>query len=413
MTKLPILLCAAAIPAVLLFACATDNGDAIHGPQFGPTPGRADGAVDGSAPGEEGGPLRPGEGGADADAAQPMCTDGTVAVLAGGDTSLSGAVQSKGGAWSGGPIAAGVALSAPSLVAFGSGFAGLTRGAADAVQSVAYTTSWSGAATLGGLLTKGTPALTVVGAKAHAVLFASGSGAEANKFVRIENAGTSWTPTAEAVTSGGNPSFGQSAGTVAAAGAELVFAQDGGDNEGLYVQKWNGAWSDGVAITGAGTLTSVPPALVAVDGKFDLALLYADNTAANRIGYATRDATTKTWSTAAVTQNAALTREQMSVARIAPFTILVTFRGNNQRPYYMTGTLGVSAISWSAPAAMLADMTTVDAAPAVTKGVCGDDAIAVFASGGQVKATRYRGTAWTAPETVAGATGSRVSVATR
>ena len=77
--------------------------------------------------------------------------------------------------------------------------------------------------------------------------------------------------------------------------------------------------------------------------------------------------------------------------------MLVAFRGNNQRPYTMTGTLGAAAITWSVPAPLLADTSTVDSAPAVAKGVCGDDAIAVFASGGQVKATQLRGGAWTVP----------------
>jgi hypothetical protein len=80
----------------------------------------------------------------------------------------------------------------------------------------------------------------------------------------------------------------------------------------------------------------------------------------------------------------------------------------------MTGTIGASAITWGVPAALLADPSTVvDTSPAVAKGVCGDDAIAVFASAGQVKATRYRGGAWSAPEPVSGASGARVAVSTR
>ena len=79
----------------------------------------------------------------------------------------------------------------------------------------------------------------------------------------------------------------------------------------------------------------------------------------------------------------------------------------------MFGTIGASAITWALPAPLLADTSTVDSAPAVAAGVCGNDAIAVFASGGIVKATEYRGTTWSVPATVAGAAGSRVSVATR
>lgn len=417
MTKLSLFLCGAALPAAVLFACATDNGDSVHGPQFGPPPERLDGgstAADGPAPGEEGGPATNPEGGPDAgDATTPTCTSGTVAVLAGNDSSLTGAVQINGGAWTGAAIAGGAAKSVPSLVAFGTGFVGLTRGPSDALQSVTYGASFSAATAVGSLTTIGSPALTVLGTSAQAVYL---SGApDPNKFLRIENTGASWTTTGDPVISASDAqSFGPTSGTIAAAGADLAFAQDG-SNEGLYQRvRSAGAWSPAEAIMGAGTFaTGAPPALVAVDGKLDLVLLYADNTANHVIGYATRDSVTKKWSNAAVTQATAQTGEQMSVARISQTVVLVTFRGNNARPYTMTGTLGASSITWSLPVPLLADTSTVDSVPAVAKGVCGDDAIAVFATGGQIKATRYRSNAWTVPTTVTGASGSRVSVATR
>ena len=132
------------------------------------------------------------------------------------------------------------------------------------------------------------------------------------------------------------------------------------------------------------------------------------------IGFATRDATTKAWSSAAVTQATAQTPEPMSAALISPTTVLVAFRGNNNKAYTMTGTLGAAAVSWSVPVLLLADgAATVDGPPAVAKGVCGNDAVAVFASGGQVKATQLHAGAWSVPGPVTGASGSRVSVATR
>jgi hypothetical protein len=404
---------------LILSACATDNGDSVHGPQFGPVPERPDGSpADGPLSSEvEGGPAI--EGGSDAPSdvgdggPPPACTAGTVAVLAGDDSSLSGAVQRNGGAWTGATIAGGAAKSAPSLVAFGTGFTGLTRGAGDALQAVTYGTSFSGAAALGSLLTLGTPALAVVGTKAQAV-FLSGpetGTADAHKFFRIENSGTTWGG-ADPV-SAGTPSFGPSAPAAAAAGATLVMAQDG-DNAKLYTQVWNGTWSTAVQIADpVVTLKTAPPALVAVTGKFDLVLLYSDMTAPNTIGFATRDATTSAWSAGAVTQATAQTAEQMSVARLSATTLLVAFRGNNGRPYTMLGTVGATAITWGLPAPLLADTSTVDSAPAVAPGVCGDDAIAVFASGGIVKATELRANTWSVPATVSGASGSRVSVATR
>jgi hypothetical protein len=420
MTKLPLLLlfaAGAALPAGLLAACATDNGDSVHGPQFGPPPERTDsGGAEGSVTDEGGGPSPDGstDGGADGDSASPPCTTGTVAVLAGTDTALTGAVQSKGGAWSGGAIAGGAAKSAPSLVAFGTGFVGLTQGASNALQSVTYGASWSAATGVGSLTTLGTPALAVLGVNAEAV-YLSGGASDTNKFSRIENTGAAWTMTGDPVMPpAGTQSFGPSAGAIASAGTDLVFAQDG-DTNGLYVQKWDGAtWSVGAPILNAGTLNTAPPALVSVPGKFDVVLLYADNTVNHVIGFTTRDATTKAWSSAAVTQATAQTGEAFSAALVSTTSVVVTFRGNNGKPYTMTGTLGASSITWSVPVLLLADgSVTVDSAPAVAKGVCGDDAIAVFAWGGQVKATQLRGGAWTVPGPVTGASGNRVSVATR
>ena len=406
------------VPATLVVACATDNGDAVHGPQFGPVPERSDGsAADGPLADEGGATTSDAEAGSEAsdpDGAA-ACTTGTVAVLAGNDSSLTGAVQLHGGAWTGTAIAGGAAKSTPSLVAFGTGFAGLTRGAGDALQAVTYAASWSAASAVGSLVTLGTPAIALVGTKAQAAFLSgpeSGS-ADSHKLFRIENAGTTWSA-ADPVTVGASASFGPSAPSAAGAGADLVIAQDGDDSM-LYTQRWSTTWAMASPIGGGvSTLKAAPPALVAVTGKFDLVVLYADAAAPHVIGFATRDAMAPSgWSNGQVTQATAQTAEQMSVASLSPTTVLVAFRGNDSRPYTMLGTIGATSITWSVPAPLLADASTVDTAPAVARGVCGDDAIAVFASGGVVKAARYRGTTWTVPGTVTGATGSRVSVATR
>ena len=414
MTRLSLLgsvLCAAILPSTVLSACATDNGDAVHGPQFGPTPERPAGPIDGAVdPVPEGGPS-PSDGGPEADAPVSTCTSGTVVVLAGGDTALSGAAQIAGGAWTGAAIGGGAAKSHPAIVPFDTGFLALTRGPADKLMSVSFgASSWGAATAVGSETTIGPPALAVVGTKAHAVYLAGGA---PSLFFRVESAGTSWSA-AQAVTSNAVQAFGQSAGSLSAAGADLVFAQDGGDNEGLYTQRYDGTWSAGTPVVGAGTLTTAPPTLAAIDGgKFDTVLVYANNTVNHVIGFSTRDATSKLWATASVTNALAQTAEQPSLARVSPTGLVMTFRGNDQRPYTMRGTIGASAITWSAPVALLADTSTVDGPPAIARGVCGDEAIAVFASGGQVKATRFRGASWSVPEAVSGASGTRVSVSTR
>ncbi len=402
---------AATVATAALGACATDNGNPVYGPQFGPTPERPDAAIDGSVdPIPEGGPG-PTDGSPEADAPSSTCTSGTVVVVAGSDTALTGTAQLAGGAWTGAAIAGGAAKSRPAIVPYGPGFLALTRGPADKLMSVSFgAASWGAATAVGAETTIGAPALAVVGAKAHGVYLTGGA---PSFFFRVENPGTSWSA-AQAVTSNGVQAFGQSAGSLSAAGADLVFAQDGGDNDGLYTQRYDGSWSVGTPVVDAGTLTTAPPTLAALDGgKFDTVLVYADNTVNNVIGFTTRDATTKRWATATVTNPQAQTREQPSLARISPTALVAAFRGNDQRPYTMRGTIGALAVTWSPPVALLADTSTVDGPPAIAKGVCGDEAIAVFASGGQVKATRLRGTSWTVPEAVSGAAGTRVSVSTR
>ena len=85
--------CAIFLPGTSLVACATDNGDAVHGPQFGPPPERPDGANDGPLLRDEGGPPPNLDGGNDGDAPTASCTSGTIAVLAGDDATLTGAAK--------------------------------------------------------------------------------------------------------------------------------------------------------------------------------------------------------------------------------------------------------------------------------------------------------------------------------
>src|SRR5688500_13376441 len=124
-----------------IFACSTDNGDNVFGPTFGPN-GQKDGGSSsssgGSSSGSSGGDDAStsedggsGDGGGDASA---PCQNGTIAVLAGGDASLTGAVKANAGAWTGGAISGGAATAKPALVAFGQGFLGVTRGAGNVLQ---------------------------------------------------------------------------------------------------------------------------------------------------------------------------------------------------------------------------------------------------------------------------------------
>ena len=405
--------------AAALLACATDNGSNVFGPTYGPNEQDGSASSSSSSSSSSGGTGDPDggspvDGGGDGDAAAP-CASGTVAVLAGNDTTLSGAVQDRGGAWTGAAIAGSSALSRPALVAFGQGFLGVTRGTGG-LQSVTYETSWSAASTIGRSGVKGSPALAVAGTSAH-VVYAAGPGGNRDFFHGVHD-GNAWNAADETVGISPNQSFGTIGAGLAGAGNTAVFVENGSD-EKLYTRTWDGAWPAGTAteIAGAatvGTAFPTPPVVVATEGKNDLVAFYVQKEFI-RLSYATRDAATKAWTDHGVIHMLATTTEPFSAARIGQSTYLVTFRGQDGNGYYAQGTVDAAgAFTWAAAQSIGGGANViVDSAPAVARGVCGDDAIVVFPTSGSVKATRLRGTTWTAPAFVTGASGTRVAVATR
>ena len=397
------------LAGVAASACATDNGDNTYGPDYGPLP-KSDGAADADDVSEDG-PTDPDDAGDEEDA-PAACTSGTTAVLAGNDGALTAAVQEKNGAWVTSTIAGGAAKSKPALVAFGAGFLGATHGAADALQSTTYDgAGWSGASAFGNAGVKGAPTLAVAGTKAH-VVYSAGTGANRD-FAHGVHDGTSWNAATAQV--GPPPSFGTVSAGLAAAGSEVVMAENGSDN-GLYVRSFDGSWSASSGIVGAGTLGSTIPAtpeIVAVDGAFDLLLVYVEKDT-YRIASATRDAASKAWVDRDPIQDAATTEEKLSLARISPSTVLLTFRGQDDNGYYAQATIGAGTVTWSAPQPIGgAGPFAVDSTPAVAKGVCGDDAVVAYATGGVVRVTRLRAGTWTSPEAVGTASGTRVAIATK
>lgn len=414
------------LATVIYAACGTDNGETVFGPTFGPndkdgaassssgnasSSGSSGGDPDGSAM-EDGG----GEDGANGnDSSTTLCASGTVAVLAGGDTSLSGAVQSKGGAWTGGAIAGGSALSKPALVAFGQGFLGATHASGNVIQSTQYTTSFSAATSFGNTGVKGPPSLAVAGTSAH-VVYSGGAGPKRD-FAHGIHDGNGWNA-ADAIvgTSQQDFSFGTLGAGLAGDGAAVVFMENGTDYK-LYTRQFSAAWSSPTVVTNAPSIgADVPagPVIASAEGKFDLVAVYVAQTT-RRLSYAGRDATGKAWVNGGVIHDLATTNEPFSFARAGTSAFLVTFRGQDGNGYYARGTVDAGGtFTWNAaqPIGGGANVA-VDSAPAVARGVCGDDAVVVFASSGQVKATRLRGSTWTTAETVTGTSGARVAVATK
>lgn len=419
--KHPVALVLGLLPALAaLAACATDNGPNVFGPAYGPNDGK-DGSASSSSSSSGGGgdpdggsPADGGREGGGGDASSP-CASGTVAILAGSDAALSGAVQDKGGAWTGAAIAGGAARSKPALVAFGQGFLGVTRGTGDALQSTAYTTSWGAVATFGKPNVKGPPALAVAGTSAH-VVYAAGPGANRDFFHGIHD-GNAWNAADATVGTSPDQSFGTVGAGLAGAGNTAVFVENGTDHK-LYTRTYDGGWpaGPGTAIAGAATVGTdfpTPPVVVGATGKYDLVAIYVQETTL-RLSYAMRDATSKTWSNGGVVHDFATTEEPFSAARIGQSTFVVAFRGQDGKGYYAQGTVDAGGtFMWNAAQPVGGAATTVDSAPAVARGVCGDDAVVAYAQGGAIKATRLRGTTWTSAESVTGASGTRVAIATK
>src|SRR5262249_2464489 len=156
-----------------------------------------------------------------------------------------------------------------------------------------------------------------------------------------------WNAATDAV--GPPPSFGTVSAGLAGTGTELVFAENGSD-EGLYVRTFDGSWSASTAVPGAGTVGSALPAtpeIASVEGTYDLLLMYVEKLT-RRISFATRDATSKAWVNGGNVQMTSTTDEKLSLARVGPTTVLVTFRGQDGNGYYVQGTIGAQSVSWSA-----------------------------------------------------------------
>jgi hypothetical protein len=398
------------LACALVLAC-TDNGATTHGPTFGAFPEREGGTEPG--PGEEtdGGPTEADAGG---DAA--ACSAGSVALLAGGSSTLVGAIQDRNGPFTASALGSATVSSKPALVAFGTGFLGVSRDANDALRSVRYTSSWSAPETIGVAGVKGAPSLAVNGTTAL-VVYSAGAGSD-RFFWSGTHDGNGWDAASTRVSADGtqpNQSYGTVSGGLASAGSEIVFAENG-TNEKLYVRPfvsatWGAAKQVAQSDTMGGSLEATPE-LVAHDGAFDLAVVYVRKTT-RQFAYATRATANNPngdWVDGGIFDPLATTAEKFSVARISPTLIVVAFRGQDGNGYLTGGTISGTTITWT-PAQPIGGAVT--STPAVAKGVCGDTAVIAFAQGGSIKVTRLRGASWSTPETVPNAFGTHVAIATR
>jgi hypothetical protein len=415
-------------------ACATSGADNLHGPTFGDAGSDAGGSVDadgGSEAALDAGPTdataavetSTTEAGDDAtaDASREAATEAggaeagpteagstcssTMAVLAAGGSAIAQAVYGNG-QWSAASQIAGGASAAPSLVPFGSGYLAAFTGAGAAgnlpLEWTAYTGSWSQPAHVAAALAQGTPALAVTGTTAHVVYWGSNS-----KFYHGTYGG-SWDAASDPVqAAGGAQSFGPSAPAAAAVGSTVVAAQSGQDGT-VYDQPWSGSWQAAAALGGSSVITSLSPAIVALNGggaDLMIVLVHAGDAGSYYLQYATR--TGGTWSAPADVYATAGTIAYAStmpaLAALPGGKAVLAWQGGSS-PAYAYVSIYDPASGWTAPIAASSD--TLLSPPSVAPGVCGAQVVMAYAkTGGTVQVVTMSGGAWGTPVPIAGASG--------
>jgi hypothetical protein len=425
---------AVAVLAVFaLAACATSGADNEHGPSFGdggdahatgdtggtpdagsdathdaaPSDAQAQGDSQGlqDAPGEGAGEAGEGgstEGGTEGGSTCPS----TMAILAAGGSSVAQAVFGHG-QWSSASTVSGGASAAPSLVALQGGYLGAFAGAGTAgnlpLTWTAYTGSWSPPAQVAAALAQGVPALAVTATSAHVVYWGSDS-----KFYHGTYTG-SWDAANDPLKpSGGTQSFGPSAPAATAVGSALVETQSGQDGV-VYEQGWNGSWQAASAVAGSAVVSSLSPAVAAMNGgtaDVMVVFVHAGDAGSYYLQYATRTASTGGWSTPADVYatggNVAYAGTTPALCALPGGKALLAWQGSTTSyPYVSTYD---PAGGWTAPIPASSDALV--SPPSVAPGVCGADAVMAYVkTGGGVQVVTSSGGSWGTPVAISGASG--------
>jgi hypothetical protein len=414
------LLAAAVGAGAIVGACGTDNGQKQFGPDFtldaGSPQGNDGGVVTddgGGTPEDDGGGSADGGGTGDGGGVDAGSCTSVLAVVSGGASSAFGSIYTQG-AWktstltttvSGNPGADNPAgQSVPAVTFLGSQLLGVVRTSSNALSAVTWSAgAWSSPTAIGAAAARDTPSITTLAGKAHVVFQGTDY-----KFSHGTFSGGAWDAATDPV--GGAAalqSFGPTTPQVAGVGTELVAVFSGdsstdGGTGGLYDIRYSGsAWSGPTSHPSPLSYFRANPAITALlaGGAMDLVAVYVDTT--TRQLQWTGRLVNKTYTAPATVSVTALSDVGVSLAALANGKLALVFWGQDKKPYFTLGTVAGQAVSWSTPAALVSGTNpTLSSPPMVTAGVCGDDAVATYASGGSAMVTRLRGTAWTAPEAI-------------
>jgi len=416
-----------------LAACATSGTDNLHGPAYeneggSGQEGGADAAADTSPAADAGGDLgtvdapeevaesAAAETGAPMDATSEAPSDtgatetgatctSSMALLAASATSLGEAVYGHG-QWSTATVVTGGASAAPALIPFGTGYLASFVGTGAMndlpLKWTAYAGSWTAPAAIAAALGQGTPALAAIGTTGHVVYWGSDS-----KFYHGTYSGSAWDAASDPVEASGSPqSFGPSAPAATATGTTLLAVQSGQDGV-VYDQAWTGSWQAASALAGSSVVSSLSPAITAMNGgtaQVMLVFVHAGDAGSYYLEYAT--STGGTWSAPsnvyAQGTNIAYAGTTPALAALPNGGAILAWQGSS--PAYPYVSTYAAASGWTAPVAVSSD--TLLSPPAVAPGICGADAaLAYVKTGGAVEVVTTTGGTWGTPETIAGATG--------
>jgi hypothetical protein len=427
----PLALALTGLLAASIGACANSAPNNEHGPVFGLDAG--DGAMPDSTAtdGPEAADSTTSDGGNPRDSATPAdgshvdsqaadASDGAAPTSDAGDASACGSTMAllamgananaearfSGGEWSVAALTAqggAPGPAQPALIPYAGGYIGTFVGAGAApLDFMTYTGAWSAPAQVGVLAAQGTPALASTSAAAHVVYWAAADG----KYYHGTFNGA-WDSASDRLeVDGGAQSFGSSSPAMASVGSSLVVIQSGSDGL-LYDQTWTaGAWQAASEHTGTALITTLAPAVVALDGgTADLMVVYV-RAGDYHLDFTTRASTSGSWSTPAEVFDmpgmVAYTGATPALAALPNGgAILVWLGGSPASPYASTYN---PATGWTAPASITS--LTLASAPAVASGVCGAVAVvALVQTSGQVDVSTLTGTAWSTPAPISGASG--------
>ncbi len=400
-------------------ACSSDDAGGVHGPTFGDGGDDSSTVADG-APGDDGASTGDGASGddgstgGDAGPDAPGCTQGSIAVVGATGASRFASIATGSGAFTTQTLAGSTFGSAVAVAAFGTGYVAVGRGAPLA-GATDMATTWSSFASVG-IGTGDQPALAVVGTKLHLVYLASSSDAGVDHKLFHGTFTTSWDSADDPVVSGATQDFAPRAPSAAGIGSELLVAE-AGDDGNLYAHSWSGSWGTVVPV-GAPADKDVIPHVVALEGaaSSDAMIVYVRRVVSGgqdfKITSVVRS-TGGTWGSPTPVNDTAYTTDGLSALALSSGRVLLAWRGvDDAKPYFSIW----SGTAWSAPAPFFAGgQPTLNAKPELARGICGDDAVAVYPEAGAgAKVTRLRGTTWGAPTALPSASGATdVGIATR